>query len=403
MPETRDPLSADASSLRKENEKYFFPSWPSGDRVMRLLVAGQSGLDKMSFLNDLQQLCNNKSRDSCDKAVALDETTLSQAQIDAVLDLEKEFQRQRKVSNYLDMDEDQFMGGKDQILREFDQQHGSNKNLVVATHLTYFRKKSIFHRVSWDSLRTFGPDIIVTLIDNVHTVNSRIRKRSDPNDYVRSVTMKDLMSWREAEIMTAQTIADNLYSDKREIPHYLVALDHRAQILYQLMFEIRKKKIYASYPMTGMKGDQNSVSAVKAFVEELKKHFIVFDPGTIREKILHDSVVQHLREPLPSSASVEVEGEEYRIEELLPILPDIGGQIITRDERLIRQSDTVIAYRPALSEGARYELDYATQIGKSSLAFHPMEDGESPFAQRAGALYNDYQKFLCAIKELAEG
>ena len=370
---------------------------------MRLLVAGQSGLDKMSFLNALQQLCNHKSRDSCDKAVALDETTLSQAQIDAVLDLEKEFQRQRKVDNYLDMGEDQFMEGKNQILREFEQQHGSNKNLVVATHLTYFRKKSIFHRANWNSLRTFGPDIIVTLIDDVHSVYSRIRKRRNPNDYVRSVTMKDLMSWREAEIMTAQTIADNLNSGK-EIPHYLVALNHRAQILYQLMFETRKKKIYASYPMTGTKGDPHSISAAKAFVEELKKHFVVFDPGTIKEKILHDSVVQHLRGPLPSlSAFVEVEGEEYRIEELLPILPDIGGQIVTRDERLIRQSDAVIAYRPALSEGVRYELDYATQIGRSCMAFHPIEDGESPFAQRAEALHNDYQKFLCAIKELAEG
>lgn len=370
---------------------------------MRLVVAGQSGLDKRPFLDALKQLCNGKYRDSCDKAVALDEATLAQAQIDAVLDLEKEFQQQRKVNNYLDMNEDEFIDGRECILREFlDQQHGRDKNLIVATHLTYFRKKSIFHRISWNSLRTLRPDMVVTLIDNVHSVYARIRKRDDPNDYVRSVTMKDLMSWREAEIMTAQTIADNLYAGQR-IPHYLVALDHRVQIIYQLMFETRKKKVYVSYPMTGTKGDQNSISAVRAFVEELKKHFIVFDPGTIREKLLHDLVVQHFRGPLPSpSASVELEGKEYRIEELLPILPDIGGQIVTRDERLIRQSDAVIAFRPSLSEGVRYELDYATQIGRHSLAFHPKNDGESPFAQRADIMCTDYQEFLREVRKFAE-
>jgi hypothetical protein len=369
---------------------------------MRLLVAGQSGLDKMSFLEALRRLCNDKVKDSCDKAVALDEVTLNQAKIDRIVDLEREFQQRTKVSNYLDMNEHQFIAGKDEILQELDREFGRDKNIIVATHLTYFRKKSIFHRVSWDSLRTLGPDMVVTLIDDVHSVYSRIRNRRDPNDYVRSVTLKDLMSWREAETMAAQTIADNLYTD-RKIPHYLVARDHQAQIVYQLMFERAKKKVYASYPMTSTKGDQTLVIATKAFLEEIKKYFIVFDPGTIREKALHDSVVEHLRGPLPSLAAfIEVEGEEYRLEDLLPILLDIVGQIVTRDERLIKQSEGIIAYRPALSEGARYELDYATQIGRHSLAFHPKNDGESPFAQRADILCSDYQQFLREVGKFAQ-
>lgn len=383
-------------------QKYFLHLLSSRLRPMRLLVAGQSGLDKMPFLNALRLLCNDKVRDSCDKAVALDEAMLKEAHIDAILDLEKQFRQQKKANNYLDMNEHQFIAGKDQILQELDGQFGRDKNLIVATHLTYFRKKSISHRCNWESLRKFEPDMIVTLIDDVHSVYSRIMKRRDPDDYVRSVTLKDLMSWREAEIMIAQAIADNLYANRR-IPHYLVALDYRAQIIYQLMFETGKKKVYASYPMTATKGDQNLISAARAFVEELKKYFIVFDPGAIRENALHESVVEHLRGPLPSqSAFIRVEGEEYRLEDLLSILPDIGGQIVTRDERLMRQSDAVIAYRPALSEGARYELDYAAQIGRRSLAFHPKNDGESPFAQRAEVLRNDYQEFLHAVREFAE-
>lgn len=384
-----------------ENQKYFLRSLWLGGPYMRVLVAGQSGLDKMHFLNDLQLLCNDKARDSCDEGVALDEGTLRKAHIHAVLDVEKEFQQRETVSNYLDINESQFIDGKNQILRELDQQYGPDKNLIIATHLTYFRKKSIFHRVGWDSLRMLGPDMIITLIDDVHSVYSRIQGRRDPDDYVRSVTMKDLMSWREAEIMMAQTIADNLYTG-RKIPHYLVALNHKVQVVYQLIFEQGKKRVYASYPMTTAKDDRDLIRAIGAFVEELKKYFIVFDPGTIGEKTLHDSTVNHLRGPLPSlSPFISVNGKEYRLEELLPILPDIGGQIVTRDERLIRQSNAIIAYRPALSEGIRYELDYAAQIGRYSVAFHPKDDGESPFAQRAQVSCADYQHFMRTVREFA--
>jgi nucleoside 2-deoxyribosyltransferase len=200
--------------------------------------------------------------------------------------------------------------------------------------------------------------------------------------------------------MTSETIAQNLYED-RKIPHYIVGMNHGPQMLYQLMFETKKKKVYASYPITSAKEGKIPQEEINEFIAKLKRYFIVFDPYTIREKKLHDLVIQQLSGPLPKSESIEVDGQIYHVDDLLRIILDINGQIITRDERLINKVDAVIAYRPSLSQGASYELTYAEMTGKNIITYHPQKDDSSPFAFKAGILRKDLTSFYQEVEEFA--
>jgi adenylate kinase len=369
---------------------------------MRVLVTGQSGVDKAQFLKGLLNLCNKKNRKGCDPEVGLDKETLKTSHIDCIMDLEHEFQKRAEVPNYLDMNEAVFVNGKRRILSELKTKYSSFQNVVVATHLVYYRKKSFYHKMDWDAFRDFSPDLIVTLIDDVTTVSSRIRERTQSDDYVRSTTLKDVMVWRETEIMLAQTLASNLFPD-RPIPFFVVAVNHKPQILYQLMFETVKKKAYASFPITAAKADPSLESQVQEFKKYLKQGLIVFDPYTIREKMLQDQLLELLGAVVPSATgTISFDKRDYRMEELLPILADITGQIITRDERLVSQSQAVIAYRPALSLGSSYELQFAEGLGKSLIAYHPKQDGTSPFGMKSGILERDFERFLARIREYAQ-
>lgn len=371
---------------------------------MRVLLTGQSGIEKKSFFADLMKLVNEKDTRCCDPDVLLDKDILDKARIDCAFDVEDEFQSQKKCANYLDMNESEFIAGKQRILREYDAKYPreSNNNILAATHLVYFRKKSFFWKMDWESLKSFHPDKIITLIDDITTVSENIRRREDSDDYVRATNLKDLMMWRNVEIMLSKLLAEHL-DPGRKIPYYLIARNHKPQIIYQLMFETGKKVVYASFPISKIKDDHAAMSQVGDFKRKLKSKFIVFDPYTIKEKTLHDRVIEILNGVVPSSSGfVDVEGAQFRIEEILPIFSDITGQIITRDEMLVSQSEAVLAYRPGISEGSQYELSFAEGLGKRLMSYSPKKDGNSPFAMKAGTVDTDFDKFIKRIDEYAQ-
>jgi hypothetical protein len=105
---------------------------------------------------------------------------------------------------------------------------------------------------------------------------------------------------------------------------------------------------------------------------------------TIGEKILHNEISRNFQKSFPDKEIIiKYDDKEYRFSssEIMEIIHDINGQIISRDERLVEQSDMVIAFRPTFSPGSRYELSHAKKTGKvKAFAIIPSGDiGESPF------------------------
>jgi adenylate kinase len=355
---------------------------------MRVIVTGQSGLNKEKFLKDTKDFCNKKDLKAPYKDF-VDIEVYQKAQIDDAADLGTELKRRGyEAPGYMDMDEKKLLLAKNEILDEILERWKDKENVILGLHAVYYRRNSFRHVIDWSKLKEFRPDLIVTLIDDVHVTRDRIIKRGYTRaDLSRFFTLRDIIVWREVELLMSMTMARNL-----SVPHKILALNQGPITLYQLMFESRhpkalggegKYEVYASFPVT--EAEKHGLEdQVDQFRNTIKRYFIVYDPMTIGEKILHNKFFENFQKPFPDKEIViKHDDKEYRFSslEVMEIIHDINGQIISRDERLIEQSDMVIAFRPAFSSGSRYELSYAKKTGKvKAFAIIPEEDIKgSPF------------------------
>jgi len=84
---------------------------------------------------------------------------------------------------------------------------------------------------------------------------------------------------------------------------------------------------------------------------------------------------------------VEDRKVRFHLSELEQTIPDIKGQIVARDFKLIEQNDMVVAYipqrdsRPELSVGVINELAYARQCTINTYVIWPSNKNPSPFLQ----------------------
>lgn len=347
---------------------------------MRVVITGISGLNKKVLLAKICTLCNSKDleKSDADPDVSLDSIALQNAHIDLTFDLEHEMCRSEKFKtpNYLDIAEKELLNAKNRTLDDIIKKSKEKKNVILGMHAVYYRRSSLFSVLNWNKLMEFQPEIFVTLIDDVHSIKERIR--SNPGaGLVQYISLKDILWWREVEFLVTQEIARNI--SEKVVPHCLMALDQASTLIYQVMFESYKKKVYASYPVTSAKRNAKLFSETSGFLKRLKKYFIVFDPMAIGEKLLHDALVENLKMPYPEPY-IRVKGRKYEVNDILPIISDINGQIVSRDQRLVKQSDIVIAYRPALSPGAQHELRCAKNTARvETFIVHPSADSQSPF------------------------
>jgi hypothetical protein len=368
---------------------------------MRIVLTGISGLAKEDILAKIKRVGkkDGMNRQTVDPDVKLDHT----GDIDLAFDLEHEMCQceKFKTPNYLDIPENELLGAKNRTLEKLTIRSKGKKNIILAMHVVYYRRSSLFSVFDWNKLREFEPELFVTLTDDVYSIKNRIGINPNAGS-VRFISLKDILWWRETEYLLTREIARNI-SD-HSIPHYLVALSQAPTIIFQLMFEPDKKKVYASYPVTTAKSDSKLRHETSDFLKKLKRHFVVFDPMAIKEKLLHDALIENLRSPHPEPY-IQITGKnkdsQYELIDILPIISDINGQIVSRDRRLVMQSDMVIGYRPTESPGAQHELQYARDTGRvETFVVNPPGDSQSPFvAELADQIFPDTEKLLNRLRE----
>jgi len=348
---------------------------------MRVVLTGISGLGKEDVLGKIRAIDKtiNSDQSIADPDVKFDYN----GNIDLSFDLEHEMCNSENFGtpNYLDITENELLRAKNKTLDKLLVESKGRTNVILAMHAVYYRRNSLFSVLDWTKLKEFEPEIFITLIDDVYSLKDCIKNNPNAGP-MEFIPLKDLLWWREVEFLLTREIARNI--SKKSIPHYLVALSQAPTIIFQLMFETGKKKVYASYPVTMAKDDSGLNLETSAFLKSLKKHFIVFDPMAIKEKLLQDALIENLSSPHPEPY-IRIPGKDkkpqnYEINDILSIISDINGQIVSRDERLIMQSDMVIGYRPTKSPGAQHELRYAKSTGRvEAFVIHPPTDPQSPF------------------------
>lgn len=334
---------------------------------VRVVITGQVGLDKKQFVERVADLARRRGKSVATAHVG--DRMYAEAPDVApgrILDLPRQRLDSLRRSVFKD------------ILLLANQ----TENLIVNTHATFRWKHGLFHAYDHDQMQALDADLYVTLVDNVDTVHERLEREHDVNH-----TLKDILVWREEEIVVTEAMAAALRGYGCA---YILALgmeNDTAESLYRLMFEPHRKRVYPSFPMTHVMDMPDVLAEIDAFRAILTEHYITFDPGDLDEKrLLFEAGEATKRGEQTITIRVNERNVTLKVSDITQVAGDIDGQIYARDFKLIDQSDMIVSYvpelangKPGLSSGVERELQHAFEGTKEVYVVWKPKSEPSPF------------------------
>ena len=363
---------------------------------MRALVTGQIGLDKKQFLDQVAKIAKHNGED---------------LQIYHIGDMMYREAPDVRPGRILDLPLARLNSLRRAVFRDVIADMHNHKNVIVNTHATFRWKHGLFSAFDFDQLAAFDADLYVTLVDNIETVHQRMLR-----DHDFEHNLKDLMVWREEEILATEILARSIRRNSGQwsvasgqsttpTDHWPLTTDHSrffvlsrgrsvptAETLYRLIFRPNMKTVYPSFPMSHVMDMPDILAEIDSFRAKIAEKMIAFDPGDVDEKILSDTAIKAATEG-KASITVTVNGApmSLKVADLLQIVPDIDGQIYARDFMLVRQSDMIVSYipelpgpagtmgKPGLSSGVERELQHAHEHAKDVYVIWKPKKEPSPF------------------------
>lgn len=337
---------------------------------MKAVVTGQVGLDKRHFLDRVTTIARDQGFDLTTCHVG--EMMYREAPDVApgrILDLPLSRLNSLRRSVFKD------------VLRTCDQK----ANVLVNTHATFRWRHGLFYAFDHDQMQALDADVYIVLLDNVDRVHYRL-VRDGHTDH----SLKDLMVWREEEIMATELLSQIASGHGC---FYISAVGDdpatcgTAEAIVRLLFRPEIKTAYLSFPMSHVLGNARLMGEIEAFRRDMKQFFTCFDPADMEEKYLCELAIKAAQE---GQRTVEAgpEGERTTLEvaDLLSIFPDIDGQIYVRDFKLIDQADMIVSLipqlddgMPGLSSGVERELQHAHEATRDVFVIWLSEKAPSPF------------------------
>jgi adenylate kinase len=265
-----------------------------------------------------------------------------------------------------------------EILRIADQ----HEHVLINTHATFRWRHGLFAAFDFDQLKTFNPDLYITMLDNAESVHQRLVKDHDLDH-----TLKDIMVWREEELLATEILANIT----RGYGHFFMISRGRnvptTRTIYRLMFEPEKKKVYVSFPMSHVMDLPDTLAEIDRFKATIDEHFIVFDPADVDEFTLHTTALKAMQDGQTTMEVMAAEGPiTLKTADVAQISGDIMGQIYARDFKMVDQSDMIISLvpelpggKPGLSSGVERELHHAFEGGKEVYVIWACRGNPSPF------------------------
>lgn len=278
----------------------------------------------------------------------------------------------------------------DQIIAET--RSNPDTDYVINTHSTFRWSNGLFPGFTNTEITSLGPDLCITLIDDVQDIKYSLNLRPvKPEPF----TLKDIIVWREEEILAAEFAASLVPGCK----HYLVPKNQCPELLFKLIFQAHLRKAYLSYPITNVLDNPEIWADVTTYRNTLKNLLVCFDPISISENSIKGDYLKATATRGRKLISIRVEPENQSlrlpISEVKEVIPNIEGQTIARDFKLIDQSDMVIAYipeisprLPAVSTGVERELEHAQQSTMETYVIWPSTRNPSPFQQATRTFRN---------------
>jgi len=333
----------------------------------RVIVTGQVGVEKKPFLENVARIARQRGHN-----VALCHVgDMMYAEAPDVV-----------PGRILDLPRTRLNSLRRAVFKDVLSVAEKNENVIVNSHATFRWKHGLFEAFDFDQMVAFDADIYVTLVDNVDAVHERLLR---DHDLVHS--LKDIMVWREEEILATEILAHAIGGHGR---FYVLARGlegETAESLVRLMFESHRKRIYPSFPMSHVMDMPDVLAEIDNFRDTLAEHFICFDPGDLDEKrLLFEAGEATKRGAQTISVRVNNRDLIFNVPDITQVARDIDGQIYARDFKLIDQSDMIVSYVPelpggipGLSSGVERELQHAFEGTKEVYIIWRPKKEPSPF------------------------
>jgi len=352
---------------------------------VRVVVTGQVGLDKRPFLERVVEIAAGEGHE----VVLCNVGQMMYAEAPDVGD-----------GKILDLPLNRLHALRRSVFKDVLARAGSAPHTIVNTHATFRWRHGLFYAFDYDQMKQLDADLYVVLVDNIDRVHYRLRRDGHADH-----TLKDLMVWREEEILATELLAQIV---RGHGCFYICArgaddITGPAATLSRLILHPDRRKAYLSFPMSHLDHETPpaALADIEAFRREMKRHFICFDPGDVDEKVL---ALVGLKAAEEGRRTVEFGPPDshavMQTDELLSIIPDIDGQIYARDFKLIDQSDMIISMipeleggRPGLSSGVERELQHAHEATKDVFVIWRSSTDPSPFVtETATRLFNSIEQ-----------
>ncbi len=338
---------------------------------MRMVLTGQVGLDRVHYLREVEKIA--RAHGEPVRIFNVGEMMYREAP-------------DVRPGRILDLPLSRLTSLRRAVFRDILTEAPHHTHVIVNSHATFRWHNGLFSAFDFDQLALFRADMYVTLLDNVENVHGRLIR--DQND---GHTLKDLLVWREEEILATEIISK--VSPDRPTPFFVLARGREkstARTLFRLLARRGMKKVYPSFPMSHVTDMPEVLAEIQDFRTRLGEDFIAFDPGDVDEKALYDKAVKALGEH-QQRISLDLGDRSITLPtaEIVSVGADINGQICARDFMMVRQSDMIVSLipelpggRPGLSSGVERELQHAFDHGREVYVIWRPRSGPSPFVSQ---------------------
>ena len=339
---------------------------------MRAIVTGQVGMDKKDYLEAVARLAGEQGE------------SIGMYHVGDMMYREAPDVRPGRI---LDLQLSRLNAMRRAAFKDIIKDSAGRPNIIVNTHATFRWRHGLFSAFDFDQIEALKPDLLICLLDNIEVVHHRLHK-----DHTIDAKLKDLMVWREEEIMATELLAQALKVPNR---FYVLSRGRRqdtTQACFRLICRPQFRKVYPSFPMTHVVNLPDVLAEIDQFRATLAERFIAFDPGDVDEKLLLDEAIAAARdgrdfvEVEPGSFSGGQQTISVPVKQVLDIASDVDGQIYSRDFMMVRQSDMIVSLvpelpdgMPGLSSGVERELHHAFEHGREVYVVWKPKRSPSPF------------------------
>jgi adenylate kinase len=355
---------------------------------MRAIVTGQVGVDKGPYLQAVQKAAQAKGFD-------LKVCHVGKMMYEEAPDV--------PAGRILNLPISRLNTLRRAVFKEILKEADRHEHLIINTHATFRWRHGLFAAFDYDQIKAFNADMYMTLLDNAESVHQRLSRDHDIDH-----TLKDIMVWREEELLATEMLANIL----RGYGHFFMISRGRsiptAETVFRLLFEPNKKKVYPSFPMSHVMDLPDTLAEIDRFRATLNEHFICFDPGDVDEFVLHTTASKAVEE---GKETIEVQAAEgpvtLKTAEVVQIAGDIMGQIYMRDFKMVDQSDMIVSLvpqlpsgKPGLSSGVERELHHAFEGGKEVYVVWACKGMPSPFiSETATKVFRSVEEAIGYFKQ----